>query len=209
MKITVLTTNTPYQSRKIQRISACTSLRTTKEQDPIRRIQRILYTVFKLWKQNILEDIKRGPYSKKPPIRRIKAFRYAVFPLLLADDAKQWWIDEWDGKITDWGILVGRFFYSRQDDMRIDQMTKSALCHSWIYGWGNNESSDGIVSSDDEWEEYEYGNPPNTTTNSFFKPYMKTQEKNNIKRDYERSQTKRKYNNTSNSNNEQPNERVV
>ncbi|GKE83767.1 hypothetical protein Tco_1557509 [Tanacetum coccineum] len=26
--------------------------------------------------------------------------RVKVFPLSLADDAKQWWIDEWDGKIT-------------------------------------------------------------------------------------------------------------
>ncbi|GKE08006.1 reverse transcriptase domain-containing protein, partial [Tanacetum coccineum] len=59
---------------------------------------------------------------------------------------------------------------SRQDDMRIDQMTKSALCHSWIYGWANTESSDDIVSSDDEWEEYEYGNPLDTATDSFFKP---------------------------------------
>ncbi|GJX29439.1 hypothetical protein Tco_0237518 [Tanacetum coccineum] len=54
-----------------------------------------------------------------------------------------------------------------------------------IYGRGNNESSDDIVSSDDEWEEYEYGNPPDTTTDSLFKPYMKTQEKNNIKREDE------------------------
>ncbi|GJZ67028.1 hypothetical protein Tco_0630268 [Tanacetum coccineum] len=29
---------------------------------------------------------------------------------------------------------------------------------------GNNESSDDIVSSDDEWEEYEYGNPPDIAT---------------------------------------------
>ncbi|GJZ79765.1 hypothetical protein Tco_0644602, partial [Tanacetum coccineum] len=40
MKITVLTSNTPYPSRKIRRICACTSQKTTKEQDPIRRIQR-------------------------------------------------------------------------------------------------------------------------------------------------------------------------
>nr|GEX17080.1 hypothetical protein [Tanacetum cinerariifolium]GEX19295.1 hypothetical protein [Tanacetum cinerariifolium] len=85
--------------------------------------------------------------------------RVKVFPLSLADDAKQWWIDEWDGRIT-------------------------------IYGWGNNESSDDIVSSDDEWEEYEYGNPPDTTTDSFFKPCMKTQEKKNIEREDQRSQTK-------------------
>ncbi|GKC82137.1 hypothetical protein Tco_1137854, partial [Tanacetum coccineum] len=38
LKITVLTSNTPYPSRKIRRICACTSLKTTKEQDPIRRI---------------------------------------------------------------------------------------------------------------------------------------------------------------------------
>ncbi|GJW06196.1 hypothetical protein Tco_1568619 [Tanacetum coccineum] len=38
---------------------------------PIRHIQAI-------WKQNILEDIKRGPYSKKSPIRRIEDFRYAI-----------------------------------------------------------------------------------------------------------------------------------
>ncbi|GKA49400.1 hypothetical protein Tco_0742473 [Tanacetum coccineum] len=48
LKITVLTTNTPYPSRKIRRICACTSQKTTKEQDPIRRIQRSLYAIFKL-----------------------------------------------------------------------------------------------------------------------------------------------------------------
>nr|GEU52254.1 hypothetical protein [Tanacetum cinerariifolium] len=93
---------------------------------------------------------------------------------------------------------------SKQDDKRIDRMTKSALCHSWIYGWGNNKSSDDIVSSDDEWEEYDYGNPPNTTTDSFFKPYMRTPEKTNIEKDDERSQTKSKYSCTSNSNDEPP-----
>ncbi|GKE50948.1 hypothetical protein Tco_1486104 [Tanacetum coccineum] len=38
LKITVLTSNTPYPSKKIRRICACTSLKTTKEQDPIRHI---------------------------------------------------------------------------------------------------------------------------------------------------------------------------
>ncbi|GJY27006.1 retrovirus-related pol polyprotein from transposon TNT 1-94 [Tanacetum coccineum] len=38
LKITVLTTNMLYPSRKIWRICACTSLKTTKEQDLIRRI---------------------------------------------------------------------------------------------------------------------------------------------------------------------------
>ncbi|GKD17945.1 hypothetical protein Tco_1207103, partial [Tanacetum coccineum] len=40
LKITVLTSNTPYPSRKIRRICACTSLKTTKEQDPIRRLRK-------------------------------------------------------------------------------------------------------------------------------------------------------------------------
>ncbi|GJY60134.1 hypothetical protein Tco_0460026, partial [Tanacetum coccineum] len=40
LKITVLTSNTLYPSRKIRRICACTSLKTTKEQDPIRRLRK-------------------------------------------------------------------------------------------------------------------------------------------------------------------------
>nr|GEX27620.1 hypothetical protein [Tanacetum cinerariifolium] len=39
LKITILTSNMPYPSRKIQCICACTSLKTTKEQGLIRRIQ--------------------------------------------------------------------------------------------------------------------------------------------------------------------------
>ncbi|GJZ19450.1 hypothetical protein Tco_0556040 [Tanacetum coccineum] len=48
LKITVLTSNMPYPSRKIQRVCSCTSLKTTKEQGSIRRIQRSIYAVFKL-----------------------------------------------------------------------------------------------------------------------------------------------------------------
>ncbi|GKC11546.1 hypothetical protein Tco_1008328, partial [Tanacetum coccineum] len=40
MKISVLISNTPYPSRKIRCICACTLQMTTKEQDPIHRIQR-------------------------------------------------------------------------------------------------------------------------------------------------------------------------
>nr|GEX24707.1 hypothetical protein [Tanacetum cinerariifolium]GEX56686.1 hypothetical protein [Tanacetum cinerariifolium] len=39
LKITVVTSNTPYPSRKIRRICACTSQKTTKETRSIRRIQ--------------------------------------------------------------------------------------------------------------------------------------------------------------------------
>ncbi|GJX63110.1 hypothetical protein Tco_0296010 [Tanacetum coccineum] len=72
-----------------------------------------------------------------------------------------------------------------------------------------------IVSSDEEWEESDYGNLPNITTDSFFKPYLNAQEKDDIKED-ERSQKKRKGNNniinkapkSNNQNNEQPSKRV-
>ncbi|GKA00122.1 hypothetical protein Tco_0672672 [Tanacetum coccineum] len=49
--------------KKIRRIRACTHQRPQKIKDQ--------YAVFKIWNQyNILEDIKRGPYSKKSPICR-------------------------------------------------------------------------------------------------------------------------------------------
>ncbi|GJW60458.1 hypothetical protein Tco_0109793 [Tanacetum coccineum] len=48
LKITVLTSYTPYPSRKIRRIGACNSLKTTKEQGSICHIQKSLYTVFKI-----------------------------------------------------------------------------------------------------------------------------------------------------------------
>ncbi|GJS89938.1 hypothetical protein Tco_0772574 [Tanacetum coccineum] len=48
-------------------------INTPYPEDSIRRIQRTQYAVFKIWNQyNILEDIKRGPYSKKSPIRHIQ-----------------------------------------------------------------------------------------------------------------------------------------
>ncbi|GJY00810.1 hypothetical protein Tco_0358962 [Tanacetum coccineum] len=37
--------------------------------------------------------------------------RMKVFPLSLADDAREWWISEGDGKITTWEELVEKFFY--------------------------------------------------------------------------------------------------
>ncbi|GKB84924.1 hypothetical protein Tco_0957196 [Tanacetum coccineum] len=67
-----------------------------------------------------------------------------------------------------------------KDHRRMDGMTKSALWHYWVKGEGNNELMDDIESSDEELEESDYGNPRNTDTDSFFKPYLDTQEKDNI-----------------------------
>ncbi|GJW93677.1 putative reverse transcriptase domain-containing protein [Tanacetum coccineum] len=70
LKITILKTNTPYPSRRYGvSVPALTKdhrrlkINMSYPEDSIR--------VFKIWNQyNILEDIKRGPYSKKSPIRR-------------------------------------------------------------------------------------------------------------------------------------------
>ncbi|GJR32592.1 hypothetical protein Tco_1108824 [Tanacetum coccineum] len=50
--------------------------------------------------------------------------RMKIFPLLLANDAKEWWISEGDGKVTTWEELVEKFFcrfypesYDREDEM--------------------------------------------------------------------------------------------
>ncbi|GJW50144.1 hypothetical protein Tco_0091495 [Tanacetum coccineum] len=36
--------------------------------------------------------------------------RMKVFPLSLADDARQWWINKGERKITDWEEFVEKFF---------------------------------------------------------------------------------------------------
>ncbi|GKF36143.1 hypothetical protein Tco_0112901 [Tanacetum coccineum] len=81
---------------------------------------------------------------------------------------------------------------------------------------------DDIVSSDDEWEEFDYENPPNTYTNteSLFKPYLDAHEKSGIGKEDERSRKKCKGNNSeleiipnkapksNNKNDEPPNKKV-
>ncbi|GJZ96774.1 hypothetical protein Tco_0669108 [Tanacetum coccineum] len=86
--------------------------------------------------------------------------------------------DEDDGH--DYFEFVTWFNSKFKDHKRMDGMTKSALWHSWVKGGGNNKLMDDIISSNEEWEESNYGNPPNTDTDSFFKPYLDAQEKCDI-----------------------------
>ncbi|GJY90273.1 hypothetical protein Tco_0505469 [Tanacetum coccineum] len=51
---------------------------------------------------------------------------------------------------------------------------KDLQCRAWVYRWGINDSEDDTVSSDEECEEHEYGNPHN---NSFPKPYLSINDK--------------------------------
>ncbi|GKD61606.1 hypothetical protein Tco_1299115 [Tanacetum coccineum] len=55
------------------------SPKTTEDKAQYAVSRETQYAVFKIWNEyNILEDIKRGPYSKKSPIRRIQLRRYAI-----------------------------------------------------------------------------------------------------------------------------------
>ncbi|GJU04966.1 hypothetical protein Tco_1121396 [Tanacetum coccineum] len=70
LKITILKTNTPYPSRKIRRIRACTHQRPQRNKAQYAVSREDQYAVLEIWNEyNILEDIKRGPYSKKSLIR--------------------------------------------------------------------------------------------------------------------------------------------
>ncbi|GJY71294.1 hypothetical protein Tco_0474997 [Tanacetum coccineum] len=59
----ILTTNTPYLSRKHIRVS--THQRPQRKEDQYDVSREDQYAVLDIWHVNILEDIKRGPYSKK------------------------------------------------------------------------------------------------------------------------------------------------
>ncbi|GKC54032.1 hypothetical protein Tco_1076777 [Tanacetum coccineum] len=55
------------------------SPKTTEDEAQYAVSRDTQYAVFNIWNEyNILEDIKRGPYSKKSPIRRIQLLGYAV-----------------------------------------------------------------------------------------------------------------------------------
>ncbi|GJV38595.1 hypothetical protein Tco_1411072 [Tanacetum coccineum] len=155
--------------------------------------------------------------------------RMKVFPLSLTDDAWQLWKNEGEGKITIWEELVEKFFckfylesYDGEDEMlderdnwgidplefisrvnssfdkhiKIDGRTKKVLFHAWMNGnWNKRRIDDSILSSN------------STTSDSFFKPYLKTRGKSDTEKEDEQSQTKRKYSNKSSFIDEQPNKR--
>ncbi|GJV46636.1 hypothetical protein Tco_1431172 [Tanacetum coccineum] len=103
------------------------------------------------------------------------------------------------------------------EDEMLEEDDSWGLIHLNSYPDWNKEPINDIVSSDEEWEESNYGNPPNTTTDSFFKPYLGTHD---IEKVDERSQKRHKGNDSKleinilnkatksdNKNNEQPNKR--
>ncbi|GJT41554.1 hypothetical protein Tco_0941419 [Tanacetum coccineum] len=62
------------------------SPKTTEDKAQYAVSRETQYAVFKIWNEyNILEDIKRGPYSKKSSIRRIQLLGYAVTDIAQKD----------------------------------------------------------------------------------------------------------------------------
>ncbi|GKE63225.1 hypothetical protein Tco_1513592, partial [Tanacetum coccineum] len=108
--------------------------------------------------------------------------RMKVFPISLADDAKEWWISKGDEKITTWEELVEKLFYRFYPES---------------YDGEDKIYVDNSISSNNEFMESKYENPPNNAIDSFFKAY----EACDIEK---QSQTKRK---DCNSSNEKPNKR--
>ncbi|GKE47877.1 hypothetical protein Tco_1479135 [Tanacetum coccineum] len=92
-----------------------------------------------------------------------------AFPLSLSKDTKEWWINEGDGNISTWDKLVKKLFkklYPLSCASNYDKM-----CGDDEEGQIRKEEEllNEEVSSNDEWEEHEFGNPPN---DSFPKPYL-------------------------------------
>ncbi|GJV65550.1 hypothetical protein Tco_1476378 [Tanacetum coccineum] len=62
-----------------------------------------------------------------------------------------------------------------KDHKKVDETTKRALLYTWIEIGKEEGLLNDEVSSDEEWEEHEYENPPN---DSFPKPYLNINENN-------------------------------
>ncbi|GJX86197.1 hypothetical protein Tco_0336971 [Tanacetum coccineum] len=156
--------------------------------------------------------------------------RMKVFPLPLADDARQWWINEGEGKITVWEELVEKFFYKfypESYDGEEEMLDEGDNCGIYPLEFISriNSSFDKHMKIDGRtkkvlfhawmngsWNKRRMNDRilsnNNITADSFFKPYLITRGKCNTKKENEQSQMKRKYCNASESINEQPNKRM-
>ncbi|GJX64203.1 hypothetical protein Tco_0298546 [Tanacetum coccineum] len=114
--------------------------------------------------------------------------RMKIFPISLTDEARQWWIDEGEGKITVWEELVEKIFCKFYPD--------------------SYDGEDEMFDEGDNWgiDPLEFL----SRVNSSFDKHMKIDgrtKKSDTGKEEEQSQTKRKYSNTSGTTDEQPNKR--
>ncbi|GKB13523.1 hypothetical protein Tco_0847446 [Tanacetum coccineum] len=150
----------------------------------------------KLFVQESMKCLEASSGKEKSPFGKNLLRNFSV-NFILNIHGEEEMLDEGDN----WGIdpleFISRVNSSFDKHMKMDGRTKKVLFHAWMNGsWNKRRMDDRILSSND------------TTTDSFFRPYLKTSEKNKTEKDNELSQTKRKYSNTSNSIDEQPYKRI-
>ncbi|GKF02144.1 hypothetical protein Tco_0029067 [Tanacetum coccineum] len=129
-----------------------------------------------------------------------------VFPLSLADDAKEWWISEGDGKITTWEELVETFLcrfnpesYDGEDEMLdegnnwgidllkfLSNINTSFINHKKI----NRRTKKVLFHAwmNGNWNKRRMDDSilsSNNTIDSFFKPYLITRGKGNTEKEDE------------------------
>ncbi|GJW46489.1 hypothetical protein Tco_0078135 [Tanacetum coccineum] len=177
--------------------------RTTRKHDQYVVSREDQYAVLEIWKVNILEDIKHGLRKKSrlslkndmPPRDKEKE-KITVWEELVEKFFCKFYPDSYDKEEEmmdegdNWGIdplkFISRVNSSFEKHMKMDGRTKKVIFHAWMNGsWNKRHMDDSILSSND------------TTTDSFFRPYLKTSEKNETEKDNELSQTKGKCSNTS------------
>ncbi|GJX28765.1 hypothetical protein Tco_0236844 [Tanacetum coccineum] len=218
LKITILKTNTPYPSRKIRRIRACTHQRPQRNEAQYDVSRETQYAVFKIYndinielsKEFLVElrkNIYHGTYNEDVVDHIAKVLKMVDLIYVPGVDSHQY----------DENLSLSRWPMMLKNGGLVREMEKSPLGRNLL----RNSSVDSIPNHTMEkmkcWmKERTRGlihlnsyqtesltimkNQSNTATDSFFKAYEV--------RDIEKQcQTKRKYVNTSNSINEQPNKR--
>ncbi|GKB39578.1 hypothetical protein Tco_0884520 [Tanacetum coccineum] len=159
--------------------------------------------------------------------------RMKVFPLSLADDAKEWWISDGDEKITTWEELVEKFFcrfypesYDGEDEMLdegenwgidplefLSNINTSFKYHKKVDGrtqkvifhaWMNGNWNKRYVDNCISSSNELKESKYENPSNTATDSFFKAYEVRDIEK---LSQTKRKHSNTSNSINELPNKR--
>nr|GEX99389.1 hypothetical protein [Tanacetum cinerariifolium] len=98
----------------------------------------------------------------------VEKFFCKFYPL--SRDGKDEMLKEGDNSELDLLKFISQVNSIFKTHRRVDGTTKKALLHSWINENWNKEPTNDIVSINEEWEESNYGNSPNITTDSSFKP---------------------------------------
>ncbi|GKE68064.1 hypothetical protein Tco_1526136, partial [Tanacetum coccineum] len=157
--------------------------------------------------------------------------RMKIFPLSLADDAKEWWISEGDRKVTTWEELIKKFFcrfypesYDGEDEMLdegenwgidplefLSNVNISFKYHKKVDGrtqkvifhaWMNENWNKRYMDNSISSNNELKESKNENLSNTATDSFFKAYEVRDIGK---QSQTKRKYSNTSNSINELPN----